>query len=57
VSETLPGAPARVEAMRYTNPMNGHTVISALDLELPHKWPEWNFMGVICDFFERAPTR
>lgn len=57
VSETLPGAPARVEAMRYTNPANGHTVISALDPALPHKWPEWNFMGVIWDFFERAPTR
>jgi polyhydroxybutyrate depolymerase len=57
MSETLPGAPARVEAMRYTNPANGHTVISAFDPELPHKWPEWNFMGVIWDFFERAPTR
>jgi polyhydroxybutyrate depolymerase len=51
------GAPARVEAIRYTNPATGHTVISALDPALPHKWPEWNFMGVIWDFFEHAPTR
>ncbi len=57
VVETLPGAPSRVEAMRYTNPANGRTVISALDPALPHKWPEWNFMGVIWDFFGRAPTR
>ncbi len=57
VGEMLPGAPSRVEAMRYTNPTTGHVVISALDPALPHKWPEWNFMGVIWDFFERAPTR
>jgi gentisate 1,2-dioxygenase len=53
----LPGAPADVEAMRYTNPTTGNVVISALDPALPHKWPEWNFMGAIWDFFERAPTR
>src|SRR5262245_13202372 len=57
VSETLPGAPADVEAMRYTNPTTGNVVISALDPPLPHKWPEWNFMGAIWDFFEHAPTR
>jgi poly(3-hydroxybutyrate) depolymerase len=57
VSETLPGAPADVEAMRYTNPTTGNVVISALDPGLPHKWPEWNFMGAIWDFFEHAPTR
>ncbi|MCI0353009.1 MAG: hypothetical protein L0Z53_26610 [Acidobacteriales bacterium] len=57
VSETLPGAPARLEVMRYTNPTNGLSVISALDPVLPHKWPEWNFMGVIWDFFQRVPTR
>jgi polyhydroxybutyrate depolymerase len=57
VSETLPGAPSRVEATRYTNPADGNTVVSALDPALPHKWPEWNFMGVIWDFFEHAPTR
>jgi poly(3-hydroxybutyrate) depolymerase len=51
------GAPARVESMRYTNPTNGYTVISVLDPALPHKWPEWNLMGVIWDFFERAPIR
>ena len=51
------GAPARVESMRYTNPTTGHTVISVLDPALPHKWPEWNLMGAIWDFFERAPTR
>jgi poly(3-hydroxybutyrate) depolymerase len=51
------GAPARVEAIRYTNPATGHTVISALDPAIPHKWPEWNFMGAIWDFFEHAPTR
>jgi poly(3-hydroxybutyrate) depolymerase len=51
------GAPARVEVMQYTNPASGHIVISALDPALPHKWPEWNFMGAIWDFFERAPTR
>jgi polyhydroxybutyrate depolymerase len=57
VSETLPGAPSRVVAMRYTNPANGRTVVSTLDPAIPHKWPEWNFMGAIWDFFERAPTR
>jgi poly(3-hydroxybutyrate) depolymerase len=57
VSETLSGAPPRVEAMRYTNPPTGRVVLSALDPELSHKWPEWNFMGAIWDFFERAPTR
>jgi len=51
------GAPARVEAIRYTNPATGHTVISALDPAIPHKWPEWNFMGAIWNFFELAPTR
>jgi poly(3-hydroxybutyrate) depolymerase len=51
------GAPARVESMRYTNPATGNVVISALDPALPHKWPEWNFMGAIWDFFEHAPTR
>jgi len=56
-SNTLFGAPARVESMRYTNPNNGLVVISALDPELPHKWPEWNFMGAIWDFFGHAPTR
>jgi len=57
VSETLPGAPPRLEATRYTNPATGQIVISALDPVLGHKWPEWNFMGVIWDFFEHAPTR
>jgi poly(3-hydroxybutyrate) depolymerase len=57
VSETLPGAPLGVQAMRYTNPADGRTVVSALDPALPHKWPEWNFMGAIWDFFEHAPTR
>ncbi|HEY6401246.1 MAG TPA: hypothetical protein VI479_07540 [Blastocatellia bacterium] len=57
VSETLPGAPARVEAMRYTNLATGRVVLSALDPALPHKWPEWNFMGVIWDFFEQTPAR
>jgi poly(3-hydroxybutyrate) depolymerase len=57
VSETLFGAPLRVEATRYTNPPTGRVVLSALDPVLAHKWPEWNFMGVIWDFFERAPTR
>jgi poly(3-hydroxybutyrate) depolymerase len=51
------GAPARVQAIRYTNPATGHTVISALDPAIPHKWPEWNFMGAIWNFFELAPTR
>jgi poly(3-hydroxybutyrate) depolymerase len=51
------GAPARVESMRYTNSTTGNVVISAIDPALPHKWPEWNFMGVIWDFFERAPMR
>ena len=51
------GAPARVETMRYTNPASGHIVISLFDPTLPHKWPEWNFMGAIWDFFEQAPTR
>jgi poly(3-hydroxybutyrate) depolymerase len=57
VTATLPGAPARVAATAYTNPADGRIVISALDPVLPHKWPEWNFMGAIWDFFERAPTR
>jgi len=47
----------RVESIQYTNPANGLIVISALDPALPHQWPEWNFMGVIWDFFEHAPTR
>jgi polyhydroxybutyrate depolymerase len=46
-----------LEAIRYTNPATGHTVISVLDPAIPHKWPEWNFMGAIWDFFEQAPTR
>jgi poly(3-hydroxybutyrate) depolymerase len=57
VGAMLPGAPARVAATAYTNPADGRIVISALDPVLPHKWPEWNFMGAIWDFFERAPTR
>ena len=56
-SNTLFGAPARVQSMRYTNPATGNVVISALDPALPHKWPEWNFMGAIWSFFEIAPTR
>jgi polyhydroxybutyrate depolymerase len=56
-SNTLFGAPIRVESMRYTNTKNGLVVISAIDPALPHKWPEWNFMGAIWDFFEHAPTR
>jgi poly(3-hydroxybutyrate) depolymerase len=56
-SNTLQFAPARVEAMRYTNPATGHIVLSVLDPAIPHKWPEWNFMGAIWDFFEQAPTR
>jgi len=51
------GEATSVEAIQYTNPANGLLVISALDPALPHKWPEWNFMGVIWDFFERAPVR
>ena len=51
------GELARVESMRYTNPTNGLVVVSVLDPALPHKWPEWNFMGAIWDFFERAPVR
>ena len=57
VSETLSGAPSRVEVIRYTNPETRRTVISAVDPVLPHKWPEWNFMGVIWDFFKAAPVR
>ncbi len=56
-SVTLLGAPARVEATRYTNTTTGHTVISARDPVLAHRWPEWNYMEAIWDFFEQAPTR
>jgi poly(3-hydroxybutyrate) depolymerase len=56
-SNTVLFAPPRVEAMRYTNSATGHTVISVLDPALPHKWPEWNFMGAVWDFFEQAPRR
>jgi poly(3-hydroxybutyrate) depolymerase len=56
-SAALLFAPARVEAARYTNQANRLVIISAFDPELPHKWPEWNFMGAIWDFFEHAPTR
>ncbi|MDQ3255279.1 MAG: hypothetical protein M3R15_15500 [Acidobacteriota bacterium] len=56
-SVTLLGAPPRVEATRYTNPTTGDTVISATDPVLAHRWPEWNYMGAIWDFFEYAPTR
>ena len=55
-SITLPLAPSRVQAMAYTNPTTRQTVISTLDPTLPHKWPEWNYMGVIWDFFKRQPT-
>jgi poly(3-hydroxybutyrate) depolymerase len=56
-SNTLFGAPARVQSTLYTNTKNGRILISALDPVLPHKWPEWNFMGAIWDFFEQAPRR
>lgn len=53
----LTGAPARVQAMQYTNPATGQMVVSALDPVLAHRWPEWDLMGVIWEFFGRTPTR
>ena len=44
-------------ATASTNPTDGQIVISAFDPTPPHKWSEWNFMGVIWGFVERAPTR
>jgi poly(3-hydroxybutyrate) depolymerase len=55
-SISFPEAPARVQMMRYANPATGHTVVSAIDPVLAHRWPEWNFMGVIWDFFEQVST-
>lgn len=57
LSVTLRGAPSRVASTRYTNSTTGHTVVSARDPVLAHRWPEWNYMEAIWDFFEHAPTR
>ena len=57
IPAVLPFAPPRVEAMQYVNPATGHTVVSALDPVLAHKWPDWNYMGTIWDFFQHVPTR
>lgn len=53
-SVTLPLAPPHVVATRYRNPVTGHAVVAAVDPSLPHKWPQWDFMGAIWDFFERS---
>ena len=53
----LPDAPSRVQATAHLNPSTHHTAVSIVDPVLTHRWPEWNFMGVIWDFFERVPTR
>ncbi len=50
-------APPRVEALQYVNAASGNTVVSMVDPVLAHRWPDWNFMGVIWDFFERVPVR
>jgi poly(3-hydroxybutyrate) depolymerase len=50
-------APQRVVATEYVNGASGNTVVSMVDPVLAHRWPEWNFMGVIWDFFERVPVR
>ncbi len=56
-SVTLLGMPPRVASTRYANTTTGHTVISAIDPALAHRWPEWNYMEAIWDFFGQAPTR
>lgn len=53
----LTGAPPRVQATQYTNPATGQMVVSASDPILAHRWPEWDLMGVIWEFFGRTPTR
>ena len=57
VNVTHPDAPSRVVATEYVNAASGFTVDLIIDPLLAHRWPEWNFMGVIWDFFERVPVR
>ncbi|HXF04717.1 MAG TPA: PHB depolymerase family esterase [Blastocatellia bacterium] len=54
---THPLLPSRAQAMAYTNPTTRQAVISILDPVLGHAWPDWNYMGIIWDFFQRVPTR
>jgi poly(3-hydroxybutyrate) depolymerase len=54
---TLPFAPQRVVATQYVNGGSGNTVVSVIDPELAHRWPDWNLMGAIWDFFEHRPAR
>jgi hypothetical protein len=46
-SVTLLSALPRVEAMRYTNTTTDHTVVSARDPVLAHRWPEWKYTEAI----------
>lgn len=54
---SLTQAPPRVPATLHANLTTGHVVVEAIDPILPHKWPDWNYMGAIVDFFNQAPTR
>jgi len=46
-----PQAPADLAALRYTRP--GSTVVEVLDPGLEHAWPDWNFMALASELFER----
>ena len=54
---SLTQAPPRVTTTLYANLATGNVVVEAIDPILPHKWPDWNYMGAIVDFFNQVPTR
>jgi poly(3-hydroxybutyrate) depolymerase len=54
---TVPGAPTRVKATRWTNPTTKYALETLVDPVLAHKWPEWDLMTGMWDFFKSVPTR
>jgi poly(3-hydroxybutyrate) depolymerase len=56
-SITLTHAPARLVSTLHANRATGNVVVAAYDPVLGHKWPDWNYMGAIWDFFQQVPTR
>jgi poly(3-hydroxybutyrate) depolymerase len=54
---SLTYAPPRVTATLYANLATGNVVVEVIDPILGHRWPDWNYMGTIVDFFNQVPTR
>ena len=53
----FPTTPQRVQTSKWVNAQTKYAVVSLVDPILAHKWPDWDLMSALWEFFESVPTR